>query len=113
MSMFLSFLSIYTIIYRVSTEVDDSQKQIVPGWSAFNALFIPDLPCASNIGYCPTIDDSSTEFLTIHTVLKHAQLISSNLGQQDTVITFDLLINIKAKQIQWRFPEEFAHVAIR
>ena len=29
------------------------------------------------------------------------------------MVTFDLLIYMKAKQIQWRYPEEFANVIIR
>lgn len=58
------------------------------------------------------IDSASTEFSTVYTVLKHAQMLSSALGQGDTVITFDLLIYMKAKQIQWRYPVEFSNVVI-
>ena len=94
-----------------STEL--SEKQPIPGWSGFNSILFPDLPGETNIGYCPMINADSTEFSTIYTVLKHAQMVSDSLGQQDTVITFDLLIYIKAKQIQWRYPEEFVDVVIR
>lgn len=59
------------------------------------------------------IDGDSTDFNTVYTVLKHAQMISSVMGQEDTVITFDLLIYMKAKQIQWRHPEEFSDVVVR
>ncbi|KAK3746851.1 hypothetical protein QZH41_000040 [Actinostola sp. cb2023] len=86
--------------------ITEEEKQSVPGWSGFNALLYPDMPRQSNIGYCPMIDGCSTE-------LKHAQLISASLGQEDTVITFDLLIYMKAKQIQWRFPNEISDVVIR
>ena len=65
------------------------------------------------VGYCPLIDGASMEFSTVYTVLKHAQAISNIMGQEDTVITFDLAIYIKAKQIQWNFPEEFSDVVIR
>lgn len=44
---------------------------------------------------------------------KHAQKISASLGQRDTVITFDLAIYAKAKQIQMKFPEEFSDIVIR
>ena len=81
---------------------------LVPGWSAFNALLHPELPEISVVCYCPLIDGSSTEFRTVYTVLKHAEAISNTMGQEDTVITFDLAIYVKAKQIQWRFANEFS-----
>ena len=65
------------------------------------------------VAYCSLIDRSSTEFSTIYTVLKHAQAISYTMGQVDTVITFDLPIYGKAKQIQWKFANEFSDVVIR
>ena len=89
-----------------SREVITSQS--VPGWSAFNAMLYPELPQISMVGYCPLIEGSSTEFSTIYTVLKHAQAISNSMGQEDTVITFDLAIYVKAKQIQWRFADKFS-----
>ena len=57
------------------------------------------------------IEGPSTEFSTIYTVMKHAQRMCTNLGQVDTVITFDLAIYMKAKQIQMKFPEEFSDTA--
>ena len=45
--------------------------------------------------------------------MKHAQKMCTNLGQVDTVITFDLAIYTKAKQIQMKFPEEFSGTVIR
>ena len=93
------------------SEVIDSQP--IPGWSAFNSILYPDLPQICMVGYCPLIDSASTEFSTVYTVLKHAQAISNIMGQEDTVITFDLAIYVKAKQIQWKFPNEFSDVVIR
>ena len=81
-------------------------SQPIPGRSAFNSILYPDLPKISMVGYCPLIDGASTEFSTVYTVLKHAQAISNIMGQEDTVITFDLAIYVKAKQIQWKFPNE-------
>ena len=94
-----------------SREVIASQS--VPGWSAFNAMLYSELPEISMVSYCPLIDGFSTEFSTIYTVLKHAQAISNTMGQEDTVIIFDLAIYVKAKQIQWRFANEFSDVVIR
>lgn len=65
------------------------------------------------VPYCPLIDHSSTEFSKIYTVLKHAEAISNTMGQVDTVITFNLAIYVKVKQIQWKFANEFSDVVIR
>ena len=94
-----------------ASELGDNQP--VPGWSGFNAILFPEMALESNVGYCPMIDRNSTEYSTIYTVLKHAQKVTSALWQQDTVLTFDLLIYMRAKQIQWRYPEEFTNVIIR
>jgi hypothetical protein len=45
--------------------------------------------------------------------MKKTQNICSSLQQRDMVITFDLVIYAKAKQIQWKFPEEFSDTVIR
>lgn len=52
-------------------------------------------------------------FSTIYTVLKHDEKINAAMGQADDVITFDLAIYSKAKEIQWRFPNEFFKVVVR
>jgi len=88
-------------------------KRAIPSWAGFNAILYPEMPIISNIGYCPTINVSCNDYSTIYTVLKHAQNISAAMGQADTVITFDLAIYSKAKEIQWRFPDEFSIVAVR
>lgn len=88
-------------------------KQVIPSWAGFNAILYPEMPRVSNIGYCPMVDGSSNDYSTIYTVLKHAQKISTAMGQADTVITFDLAIYSKAKEIQWRFPNEFSNVVVR
>ena len=41
------------------------------------------------------------------------QTMRAQLGQKDTVITFDLAIYIKAKEIQWRWQSEFSDTVIR
>ena len=38
------------------------EKQRVPGWSGFNAVVFSCVPVLTNIGYCPIIDGSPTEF---------------------------------------------------
>lgn len=97
----------------METGISVQEVQPVPSWGGFNSILYPDLPSVSKIGYCPMIEGSSTELSTVYTVMKHAQKISTSLGQRDTVITFDLAIYTKAKQIQMKFPEQFSDIVIR
>ncbi|PFX25289.1 hypothetical protein AWC38_SpisGene10066 [Stylophora pistillata] len=75
-----------------TTVLEGANRQLVPSWSAFNAILYPDIPCSNNIGYCPLIDAPSKEFSTVYTVMNHAQQISERVGQLEAVITFDLAI---------------------
>ena len=97
----------------LQTTEESRDAQPVPSWSGFCSILFPDMPQQSNVGYCPMIDGDSTDFSTVYTVLKHAQMISSVMEQEDTVITFGLLIYMKTKQIQWRYSEEFSDVVVR
>ncbi|CAH3159136.1 unnamed protein product [Porites lobata] len=45
--------------------------------------------------------------------MRNAQKMSASIGQQDAVITFDLAIYMKAKQIQWKASPEFENAVIR
>ena len=45
--------------------------------------------------------------------MKQVQQMMSSLGQEYSVVTFDLAIYIKAKEIPWRHPEEFDDTVIR
>ena len=96
----------------LTSPVEGVARQLVPSWSGFNAILYPDIACPTNIGYCPLIDASSTEFSTVYTVMKLAQRISESVGQSEVVITFDLAIYVKAKQIQLIYPADFANVII-
>jgi hypothetical protein len=94
-------------------DMQQPENQLVPSWSGFNSMLFPDVQRSTTIGYCPLINGSSAEFSTIYTVMKHAQKVSARMGQQDTVITFELAVYIKAKQIQLRSPDEFSDTVIR
>ena len=88
-------------------------QQNLPGWSAFNAQIYAVTSPTTTIGYCPFISGSPTEFSTVYTVLKSVQAMMASLDQKkDSVITFDLAIYMKAKEIQWRFPDEFKDMVI-
>ena len=65
------------------------------------------------IGYCPMIHGSASEFSTIFTLMKVSQEVARRLQQDDSVITFDLAIYMKARQIQLKFPDAFKNTVIR
>ena len=92
---------------------DTYGEQSVSGWSAFNAEMSSITLPRTVIGYCPMIAGSPTEYSTIYTVLKTVQEMSKHLQQNTAVITFDLAIYSKAKEIHWRYPEEFQNLVIR
>lgn len=78
---------------------DTYGEQSVSGWSAFNAEMSSITLPRTVIGYCPMIAGSPTEYSTIYTVLKTVQEMSKHLQQNTAVITFDLAIYSKAKEI--------------
>ena len=49
--------------------------QFVPGWSAFHAMFSTYPAIPTNIGYCQAIPSPPSDFNTVYTVLKKAQLM--------------------------------------
>ena len=85
----------------------------MPGWSGFNAITHPTIPVKTNIGYHPMIHAESSNFSTLYTLMKLAQKICDTMGQHDSVITFDLALYAKAKQLQMKYPEEFKNTVIR
>ena len=102
-----------TKLFDITEVTREEADQLVPSWSGFNSMLFPSTTQPIVIGYCPMINGSSTELNTVYTVMKKAQNICSSLQQRDMVITFDLAIYAKAKQIQWKFPEEFSDTVIR
>ena len=56
---------------------------------------------------------TSTDYNTVYTFMKQVQQMMSSLGREYSVVTFDLAIYMKAKEIQWRHPEEFDDTVIR
>jgi hypothetical protein len=75
-------------------------EQLIPSWSGFTSMLFPGTTRPTVIGYCPMINGSFTELSTVYTVIKKVQNICSSLQQRDMVITSDLAIYAKAKQIK-------------
>ena len=89
------------------------EEQNIPGWSAFNAITHPSIPVETTIGYHPMINAEASDFSTLYTLMKLGQKICVAVGQCDSVITFDLALYAKAKQIQMKYSEEFNNTVIR
>lgn len=89
------------------------EEQSIPGWSGFNVITHPSIPVETIIGYHPMINAEASNFSTLYTLMKLAQKICNSMGQHDSVITFDLALYAKAKQLQMRYPEEFKNTVIR
>ena len=70
-------------------------------------------PSTTEVRYFSMINCTSTDYNTVYTVMKQVQQIMSSLGQEYSVVTFDLAIYMKTKEIQWRHPEEFDDTVIR
>lgn len=87
--------------------------QKIPGWSGFQSLKFSDTSPPSTIGYCPMIQADANEYSTIYKVMKLSLEMANALGQSDSVVTFDLAIYIKAKELQIRYPDEFKNVVVR
>ena len=92
---------------------DGEVFQPLPSWSGFNAEIASEPPPLTSVGYCPMINGSPTEYSTVYTAMKNVQAMMDVLHQKHSVITFDLAIYMKAKEIQWRRPEEFKNTVIR
>ena len=90
----------------------DPAQQKVPGWSGFHATVSSASLGKTVIGYCPMIEGSPTEYSTVYTVMKISQKMMASLQQKNCVLTFDLAIYCKAKEIQWRAPREFSNMTI-
>ena len=96
-----------------SVTLQPLEKQRVPGWSAFNAIVSANESAVTNVGYCPCIPSTPTEYSTVYTVMKTVQKMMKRLNQKHSVITFDEAIYCKAKEVQWRCKDEFSNTVLR
>ena len=59
------------------------------------------------------VNAEASDFFTLYTTMKNAQKICATLGQRESVITFDLALYVKAKQLPMKYLEEFNNTVIR
>ena len=92
----------------------NSAVQTVPAWWAFNALAPKSsVPPKSDIAYCPVINGSSTEMLTVYAILRKCLDRSESVGLGYTIIVFDQAIYAKAMDIVIKGPYEFSSDVLR
>ena len=66
--------------YCLLSAIDaENGQQTIPSWSAFNATVSLVTAQRTNVGYCPMIAGSATEYSIIYTVMKTIQDISAIL----------------------------------
>ena len=97
----------------ILSDEDLPPDNLKPGWSAFNAMVSTVNVNVTAVGYCPMIPKPPKDYSVVYSIMKTVQKIISKTSQVNTVITFDEAIYCKAKEIQWRFSDEFADTVIR
>ena len=90
-----------------------TDQQKIQSWSVFNTVVSCGAPYTTEVEYFPIISGTSTDYNTVYTSMKQVQQMMSSLGQEYRVVTFDIAIYMRAKEIQWRHPEEFDDTVIR
>ena len=70
---------------------NEDAPQKVPGWSGFNAAVSSTTPAPSVVGYCPVIEASSTELLTVYTLLQKSVEMGRMLGLDEIIIVMDYI----------------------
>ena len=89
-------------------------KQIVPGWSAFNAYVSRDeLPMRpSVVGYLPVIPASPNELSTVYLLLNRSLAVADELGQHVVIVVYQA-IYAKAQEIVCKHRDESSRVVLR
>ena len=86
---------------------NEDAPQKVPGWSGFNAAVSSTTPAPSVVGYCSVIEASSTELLTVYTLLQKSMEMGRMLGLDEIIIAMP-----KRKRV-FGNNKEFSNVILR
>ena len=90
------------------------EAQSIPSWTGFNAILCESsVPRKSVVGYCPTVDASSTEFSTIYTLLVRSIKMADQIGKHDVPVVFDQAIYAEAVEVICQRSEELSRVVKR
>ena len=83
------------------------------GWVSLTASKTEDSSQESTVEYMPPVFAPITESSTVQHILRISQEASKQVGQQYTIVTFDLAVAKKAYAIVWQNPQEFGNIIIR
>ena len=108
-------LSIKDVLWILHREIAEESNKRVPGWRGWLSLVTsvqpPQYP--SVVEYMRPIHHPATENATVQEAIRQSQDASQKLGQEQTIITFDLATAKKAYAIVWNSPDTFKDVFIR
>ena len=86
----------------------------ISSWTGFNAILCEsNIPRKSVVGYCPTIDASTTGFSTMYTLLVRFIKMADQIRQHDVPVVFDREIYAKAVEVICQRSEELSRVVTR
>ena len=89
------------------------KSQTLPGWGGW--ISVTGLGCQphSKVDYMPPVNAPVTENATVQEILNISQDASRAVGQQYTVVTFDLAVAKKAMALVWESPAHYSDVIVR
>ena len=64
-----------TKLFDVELEPMTADQQKIPSWSAFNTMVSCGASSTTEVGYCPMINGTSTDYNTVYTVMKKVQQV--------------------------------------
>ena len=89
-------------------------SQVVPSWTGWlSQISAHNNRICSAVEYMPSINCSVNENATVQHLLETSQEASRKVGQQYTIVTFDLAVAKKAYSIAWQNPDRFSNVIVR
>ena len=78
--------------------------QEVAGWTGFLSVTGSKPTKLTTIDYYPVINNPITEYRTVQGCLRYAEEATREVGQTNTVTTFDLAVCMKAYPLIWNNP---------
>ena len=93
----------------------DSTQNVPPwaGWISKTEEIKENHNCITTVDYMPPVFTPITENSTVQHILKLSKAASDEVGQEYTIVTFDLAVAKKAYAIVWQKPEVFGKVIVR
>lgn len=80
-------------------------ERAIPGWGGFVSITGNAPQRLTTIGYYPVIPNPITEYKTVKECLRMAEEATHEVGQEYTILTFDLGVCMKVYPLIWKEPE--------